>query len=74
MKTKTLGIVLGIAALSTVGAYFALSRGTKTADFEPGAPFLPELSTKAGSIDRIELERGEDRVGARWRGVAAEQQ
>ena len=72
MKTKSLGIVLGIAALSTVGAYFALSRGTKTADFEPGAPFLPELSTKAGSIDRIELERGATKIelvrdGVVWR-------
>jgi len=58
MKTKTLGVVIGIAAVSIAGAYVALSRGTKTAEFEPGGPFLEGFEAKAASIDRIELERG----------------
>lgn len=72
MKTKTLAIVLGIAAASIAGAYFALSRGTKTAEFTPGGPFLPELAAKAGAIDRIEIEREGKRLevvrdGTTWR-------
>jgi Domain of unknown function (DUF4340) len=57
MKSKTLGIVIAVAGLSIVGAYFALSKGTRTVEFEPGAVFFGDLEAKAGSIDRIELER-----------------
>lgn len=72
MKTKTLGVVIGIAALSIAGAYFALSKGTKTAEFQPGGVFFEGLEAKAGSIDRIELERSGKRLevvrdGSMWK-------
>ncbi|MEY2714173.1 MAG: hypothetical protein RIT24_516, partial [Planctomycetota bacterium] len=72
MKTKTLGVVIGIAAVSIAGAYVALSRGTKTAEFEPGGVFLEGFEAKAGSVDRIELERGGKKVevvreGGAWK-------
>lgn len=72
MKSKTLGIVLAVTAVSIGGAYLAISRGTRTAEFEPGGPFLPDLAAKAGSIDRIELERGGKRMevvrdGTAWK-------
>ncbi len=62
MKTKTLGVVFAVTALSIGGAYFAFNRGTKTAEFVVGAPFFAELATKSGSIDRIVIERGEKRI------------
>jgi len=72
MKSKTLAIVLGVAAASIAGAYLALSRGTKTAEFQPGEVFLAELGAKSGSIDRIGLERGGKRIelvreGTAWK-------
>ena len=71
MKTKTLAIVLGIAAASIGGAYIAISRGTRTAEFEPGAVFFAELGARSGSVDRIELERSGRRLefaraGGQW--------
>jgi hypothetical protein len=77
MKTKTLSIVLGLAALSVAGAYLALSRGTRTAEFEPGAAFLADLGARSGSVDRIELERSGKRMelvrdGGAWRVATAD--
>jgi hypothetical protein len=71
MKTKSLAIVLAIAAVSVGGAYVALSRGTRTAEFEPGAVFFADLGTRSGSVDRIELERNGKRLelaraGGQW--------
>ena len=71
MKSKTLAIVLAVAAASVGGAYVALSRGTRTAEFEPGAVFFADLGTKSGTVDRIELDRGGKRlelvrVGSQW--------
>jgi len=63
MKTQTLAIVLGVAAASIGGAYFAISRGTKTAEFQPGDIFFADLAAKSGSVDRIELERSGKRIG-----------
>jgi hypothetical protein len=62
MKTKTLGLVIGIAALSIGAAYIAFLRGSSTAQFVIGDPFLPELEPKAQSVDRIEIERTGKRV------------
>ena len=72
MKSSTLAIVIAVAAASVGGAYFALSRGTRTAEFEPGAVFFAELAARSGSVDRIELERGGKRLelvrdGNQWR-------
>ena len=71
MKTKSLAIVLAIAAASVGGAYVALSRGTRTAEFEPGAVFFADLGARSGSVDRIELERNGKRIelaraGGQW--------
>jgi hypothetical protein len=62
MKSKTLAIVLAVAAASVGGAYVALSRGTRTAEFEPGAVFFADLGAKSGTVDRIELDRGGKRL------------
>jgi len=55
---KTTALILALSAACVGLAVFAVSRGTKTAEIEPGGPFVADLSDAQASIDRIELSRG----------------
>lgn len=68
---RTTALILAASAACVGLAVFAVSRGTKTAEIEPGGPFVSELGEKQASIDRIELSRGGDtlvlaRAGDAW--------
>ncbi len=58
MKSTTITVVFGLAGLSLVGAYFALSRSEFSSTIERGAPFVSGLSEQAASLRRIEIDRG----------------
>jgi hypothetical protein len=58
MKSKSLAIVLGVAALSVAGAFLAISRMSTDSTLERGGAFVPEVAEKSAEIARIELERG----------------
>lgn len=71
MKSKTLVIVLAVAAASVGGAYLALSKGRTTSEIVRGEPFLPSITEISPKLVKIELERGKDRrelrkVGETW--------
>jgi hypothetical protein len=62
MKSKTLVIVLAIAAASVGGAYLALSKGRSAWEkVVRGEPFLPTITDLAPKLVKIELMRGKDR-------------
>jgi hypothetical protein len=62
MKSKTLVIVLAVAAASVGGAYLALSKGRSSWErVVRGEPFLPSISDLAPKLVKIELMRGKDR-------------
>jgi hypothetical protein len=61
MKSKTLVIVLAVAAASVGGAYLALSKGRNASEIVRGEPFLPTITELAPKLVKIELERGKDR-------------
>ena len=61
MKSKTLVIVLAVAAASVGGAYLALSRGRTASEIVRGEPFLPSITEISPKLVKIELERGKDR-------------
>ncbi|MFM7261952.1 MAG: DUF4340 domain-containing protein, partial [bacterium] len=71
MKSKTLVIVLAVAAASVGGAYIALSKGRSASELVRGEPFLPTITDLAPKLVKIELMRGNDRrelrkVGDGW--------
>lgn len=71
MKSKTLVIVLAVAAASVGGAYLALSKGRTASEIVRGEPFLPSITEISPKLVKIELERGKDRrelrkVGETW--------
>lgn len=57
---RTTALILAASAACVGLAVFAVSRGTKTAEIEPGGPFVAGLADAQASIDRIELARGGD--------------
>ena len=72
MKSKTLVIVLAVAAASVGGAYLALSKGRSSWEkVVRGEPFLPTITDLAPKLVKIELMRGKDRrelrkIGETW--------
>jgi len=71
MKSKTLVIVLAVAAASVGGAYFALSKGrSEWEKVVRGEPFLPSITDLAPKLVKIELMRGKDRRELRKDGDA----
>ena len=57
---RTTLLILAASAACVGVAVFAVTRGTRTAEIEPGGPFLAGLADAQASIDRIELARGSD--------------
>jgi len=71
-KFGTLALILSASAACVGLAVFAVSRGTKTAEIEPGGPFVAGLVDAQSSIDRIEIRRGKAetvvvREGGAWK-------
>jgi hypothetical protein len=68
---KTTALILAASAACVGLGVFAVTRGTQTAEIEPGGPFVTGLDAAQASIDRIELARGGEtlvlaREGAGW--------
>ena len=68
---RTTALILAASAACVGLAVFAVSRGTKTAEIEPGGPFVTGLGDAQASIDRIEVARGSEtlvlaRQGNEW--------
>jgi hypothetical protein len=55
---RTTALILSAASACVGLAVFAVTRGTKTAETEPGGPFVGGLREAQASIDRIEVSRG----------------
>jgi len=55
---KSMALILAASAACVGLAVFAVTRGTKTAETEPGGPFVVGLREAPASIDRIEVSRG----------------
>lgn len=69
---RNAALILAASAACVGLAVFAVSRGTRTAEIEPGGVFVSGLADAQSSIDRIEVRRGTSEVvavreGGEWK-------